>query len=508
MVGDDALTAVLGDADADVGVLGVELVQPGPVLLHLAAVPAEVVVVALHVGDLVHGPVGGGHGHVGDGGQAGGIQLVGQLVQLMVVGHQLVGDAADEDLIGNAPEADGGVVVVLDDQLRQLADAVLVGAGVLVEHADEGDLRPDDEAQLVTGVIEVLGVLVVGQADGVGPQLLDDPGVVEVLLPGEGAAHVQPVLVAADAPQRGGRAVDDKALLGVAGELPHARLDAHLVIGLVAALEGGGDGVQVRVVDVPAVGAGDGHRHPGVVRGPDGGGHLTAVGVLDGVHHGEALVGVGHPALQLEPGAAALGAGLGRHLQAGAAVIVQVKVGGGDADQVHAPVQAAVEGEVGGLGIHAVLVGVVAGHHQQVVALLHAQAGDIAAEDGIAPLVIGGLLPVDIHRGLLARGQDFHIHAPAGQGLPGGGKGPGVPAAAPVVAAVAVMAVHRVPGMGQIHASPVLRQGGGKPHVLPDKFPALIQVDDAAHGSSFPPFQAFLPLFDSVIGSFPHPLAK
>lgn len=72
---DDALGAVLGDADADVGVLGVELVQPGPPLFHLAAVPAEVVVVALYIGNVMHGAVNRGVGDVGNGGETGGIQL-------------------------------------------------------------------------------------------------------------------------------------------------------------------------------------------------------------------------------------------------------------------------------------------------------------------------------------------------------------------------------------------------------------------------------------------------
>ena len=104
---------------------------------------------------------------MGDGGQAGGIQFLCQRIQLLVVGHQLLGDTADENLIGNAPEHDGRMIVVLDDQLLHLLDAVLMGRGVLAHDGNEGDLGPDGKAQLVTGIIEVLRMLIVSQTNGI-----------------------------------------------------------------------------------------------------------------------------------------------------------------------------------------------------------------------------------------------------------------------------------------------------------------------------------------------------
>ena len=76
----DALTAVLRYAKADVGMLRVELIQPRTVVLNFAAVPAKVVVVAFHVGDVVHRTIGGGVGNVGNGGQAGRVKLLDQLL--------------------------------------------------------------------------------------------------------------------------------------------------------------------------------------------------------------------------------------------------------------------------------------------------------------------------------------------------------------------------------------------------------------------------------------------
>ncbi len=169
----------------------------------------------------------------------------------------------------------------------------------------EGDLRPDDETHLIAGVIEVLGVLVMGQPDGVSAQFLDDPSILEVVFSGEGAALVELVLVTAHTPERRLHTAEDKALLGVTGEVPHTRLDRHLVIRLVPALEGGSESVKVGGVDAPAACIGNRNSHLGVVCGPDGGGHLVPFGIPDGVRNGEVLVWISHPALQLEFRAAA-----------------------------------------------------------------------------------------------------------------------------------------------------------------------------------------------------------
>ena len=54
---------------------------------------------------------------MGDGSQTGWIQFLCKRIQFFVVLNQLLGNASDEDLIGDSPEADGRMVVVLDDQL-------------------------------------------------------------------------------------------------------------------------------------------------------------------------------------------------------------------------------------------------------------------------------------------------------------------------------------------------------------------------------------------------------
>lgn len=235
MVGDDALTAVLAHAQAQVGMNLVEVVQPRTIVLHPAAIPAEIVVVADNVSDVVHGAFHRSHGHMGNGGQTCGVQFLGQSVELLVVFHQLLGNAANQNFIGDAPEADRGMVVVLDDKFLELADAILMGVRVLVEHADERYLRPYHKAQLIAGVVEVLRMLVVSQADGVSPKLFNDFGVQIVVLLGKSVTLIKLILVAADAPEGGLHSIDDKALARVTGEGAYTGLAGNLVISLIPA---------------------------------------------------------------------------------------------------------------------------------------------------------------------------------------------------------------------------------------------------------------------------------
>ena len=182
------LAAVFADAHAHVGVLLVELVEPGAVHVRVAAVPAEIVVEAAKVGDgqvfRVHGAVRKGR----QGGQADGIHLMHQVVEDPVVFQQIgILFALHGDLVAQAPHADGGVVIALGHKLGHLADGVFPAAGHVL--GDIGDLRPDDQARLVAQVIEILVVLVMGQPDGGGAHLQDQLHVFFVVFGQQGVAQ-------------------------------------------------------------------------------------------------------------------------------------------------------------------------------------------------------------------------------------------------------------------------------------------------------------------------------
>ncbi len=89
MIGDNPFAAVFGNAHGNFRMLFVEIIKPGPVVLHFAAVPAEIVVIAFHIGNSMHRAVNGSHGYMGNGGQPCGIQFFAERVQLLVIFHQL-----------------------------------------------------------------------------------------------------------------------------------------------------------------------------------------------------------------------------------------------------------------------------------------------------------------------------------------------------------------------------------------------------------------------------------
>ena len=74
----------------------------------------------------------------------------------MMIFHQFFRDTADQYLVGNTPEADTRMIVVLDDQLLQLADTVFVSVRVFVKYGDKRNLCPDDKTELIARVIEIL----------------------------------------------------------------------------------------------------------------------------------------------------------------------------------------------------------------------------------------------------------------------------------------------------------------------------------------------------------------
>ena len=152
-----------------------------------------------------------------------------------------------------------------------------------------------------------------GQPDGIGSQFLDDPGIRIMILSAQRIALVQLILMSAHAPQGSLRAVDDKALLGIAGEAPDTHSGADLIIRLVPALEGSRHRVQIGVIDIPSghIGYIDGDFR--LVRRPHGRSHFPAPGIFYGIQHRKVLVPACHPGYHLKGGSAAL-AGHGSHL--------------------------------------------------------------------------------------------------------------------------------------------------------------------------------------------------
>ena len=383
LVGGVGVGAVFRQTDDHIGVLLVELVKPRIVLFEFAEIPAEIQVVAADVGHLDKGVVHIQHKGMGHRRGAGGVQLVAEVVEQLVVLYHVGGHATrGRDLVGQPPADDGRVVVVLHDQLGHLADRV--GPTVFHVFGDIRNFRPDDQAVLVAQVVEVLGVLIVCQAHGVGAHLAQQGHVLLVLGVSQCTAQTLAVLVASCAAEPVDPAVEQKALVRVKpnGSAAVPGADA------VAAVQAGRDGVEVRVLDaVPQV---DVFQRE----------HGAGVAVFD--RDGEGLSGGGKRnarGLARDPGFHRDGGGAGfevhgrRHLEPRAAAVIQGKVRSGHRDQTHRPVQPAVKGEVGLLGVDGVILAVVHEDSQQVVPGAQ-RGGQLHPEGGIPALVPGQLLAV------------------------------------------------------------------------------------------------------------------
>ena len=148
--------------------------------------------------------------------------------------------------------------------------------------------------------------------------------------------------------------------------------------------------------------------------------------------------------------------------------------------QGHIPVNTAVEGKIGFLGIHGVVVAVVHGNGQQI--FLFEVVGQVHPEGGVAALVLGQLFTVQVDGG--GHGCAIQLQNSLAACRDGGlFQCQRIPAGAAVVIVAAVLTVHRVPCVGQ--GNGLTHNSGGDAGVLLGKMPvALIQQDGLAHGKN------------------------
>ena len=462
--------AVLRKADAAVRVIGMVLVKEFVVLLQFAQIPAEVEVVAVHIRDLQNGAGGLQHEHVCHGGLAGGVQLVRQFVQQTVVFQQILVDSGSGgNLVGQAPHGDAGVVVVLTDQLLHLGQGI--GTAVGHVHGDVGDLCPDDKALFVAQVIEMLCVLIVGQPDGVGPDLQNEGNVLLHHFVGQGNARVFAVLMAGNATQRVAASIQEKALLGVNLKFPAAKAGRCFL----AVVQFRRYGIEEGVINtIPQVGMVQRENRccGAVLYRSSEGLSFQCKGYALCAHHGGFHGDLG--------GFSGKVGDDGGHLQRGGTVVWQGKVLCRNDVQSYIAVNAAVEGEVCLLGVHGVVVAVVHADRQQI--FLFEMFGQVNPKGRIAALVLGQLFAVQVdysgHSGTVQLQNCFAACRDGGLC-----QSQRIPAGAAVVIVAAVLTVHGVPCVGQ--GNGLAHHGGGDAGVLLGKMPiAMIQQDGLAHGKN------------------------
>ena len=258
--------------------------------------------------------------------------------QLVVFQHIVVHAAGSRNLVGKPPADDGRVVVILSDKLLHLGKCVGAGFGHML--GDIGNLRPCHKTVFIAQVIEILRVLVVGQAHRVGAHVADDLHILLMLGRGQGVAQPRAVLMARRADQTDVFTVEPKA--GVGPELNLAAAEPH------------GHGVPTRQGRCRIVQIRVGHAVPQVNRVQCEHGYCLAAlhrsRLLADTLHGEQHLGaVGRvfaECLDGDFGADEVICNFGCHAQGWRTVVVQRKMAVGHNQHMYIAVNAAVEGEI------------------------------------------------------------------------------------------------------------------------------------------------------------------
>lgn len=125
----------------------------------------------------------------------------------------------ESQFVKQAPHHDRGVIEILLDQLAQLLFGVVIKRGCVIDLVDQSKFSPDHQAVLVAEVIEIIRVLIVSEADRIGPHFQNEGHVLIMLCLADGPSHIQSILVAVDAVERIRMAIKKKSALGIDMEI-------------------------------------------------------------------------------------------------------------------------------------------------------------------------------------------------------------------------------------------------------------------------------------------------
>ncbi len=223
----EGVRAVLREAYAPVRVSFVEFLKEGVIILKLPFIPSEVQIIRKDVGNVVQRTVHGEHIGVGHGCQPGTVHGMSQIVQNTMVFQQILRHAAHADLVGQRPQDDGGVVIILGDELPHLGHRVGPPSGHM--YGNVGNLRPYDQAPAVAQIVKIPAVLIVGQAHGGSAGLQNQLHVQILHLPRNGIPHPRKVLMPRHAPERIGFPVQEESPLRIKGKGAASEIRPHPV---------------------------------------------------------------------------------------------------------------------------------------------------------------------------------------------------------------------------------------------------------------------------------------
>jgi hypothetical protein len=393
------------------------------------------------------------------------------IVQDVVVLEKVGGRAGDGDLVGEAPYYDRRMVVILSYEFLHLADGVLTACRHM--SGDVGNFCPKHKALFVTEIVEVLIVLIVSKTDGGSTYLENEVDVLLVMLGEKRVTDAESILVAGYTAQRIFLAVEDEAVVGIYLEASCAESGCNVVDNLAASYKLCLEAVEIGILKtVPEVYVLEVEMYESIGGGKDS--YLISFLIEDGVSYLVAALLVGNEYLYLN--VSILAVNYGSNLDAGATVVVEIKMGGAYCNEIYITVQTAVEGEVCHLGIY-LLVGCVVNYDSNL-ALVTKAVGEVDSPGGVTAVVMSLVLTVYIYvgRGVSAAYLEVVLISCGELILY---ELLGVKAGASEIVVAAILTICRIPGVREINDcyAVVVRRG----ITVLGELPALVERNEMSH---------------------------
>ena len=405
------------------------------------------------------------HGVAGQHCRPGRIHAVHQIVEhSVVVQHISRVFRGDRNLIGQSPGHNAGMIVVLYDQFLHLADGIFPAVRHMLGNV--GNLGPDNHPGLVAQIVKILIVLIVGETDSVGSDLLDHLHIPVVILLRDGVADALEVLMPGHAVEGIGFSVQEKSLFRVHRKSPHPKTAGDLVHRFAIHQKLRSGLIEIGILpSVPQMHAGN-RKHRLAFRAFRLR-HAPAVGVKNCDLYRSLRAVLVRLDSYLRVGALHLR----RDPQSRRSEIVQGKVMPVYHNEIHIPVNTAVESKVCLLRIHPVVDGIVHRHGQCVLLLQHIP--DLHPKSRVPAVVLSHASAVDFHPRGGVDAAKLQIH-----GLPlpvkfRHGKSAGIASCPAIVIIAAILSIQGIPGMGQIYR---LLSAIGQL-----KLPVVIDTSDFSH---------------------------
>ena len=384
---------------------------------------------------------------------------------------QVIVRTANGDFVGETPNNDGCVVVVLGYEFLHLRNGVLATCGHMTGNV--GDFCPNDETALVAKIIEVLIVLVVSQTNGGSTHFANEVHIFFVVLGEQSVTKAPSILVTGYTAQGVFLTVEDKAVIGINLKGTATKTAAYVIKNVAIFYDFNLAAVEVGILaTVPQVNVLQGEVYSGF--GAFNLCDFVFFLIVNGVNQLLCRSYVLNEYLNFNVCVLAVNGG-GDH-KTGAAVVVKVEVRLVNSNEVYVTVDTTVEGEVCHLGVNGFVYGVF--NNNSDFGLVCYLFGDVYSPGGVTAIMVREFFAanVNVGRGVSAAQlkvvevccrqislvQSFAVNA--------------------IATEVIIAAIHTVSGIPRVGKIYFFTLANSNISAVFYKQPILIQVDNVSHG--------------------------